>query len=193
MGPRRKRGAASTRSWSGKGDRRCRPYHAAGYRTAGASDPNRACRGGLNPEDIDYVNAHGTGTRLNDSTETTILKHAFGAHASRLAVSSTKSMHGHAMGASGAIELVATMLAMRHDTAPPTINYTEPDPECDLDYVPNTARALRIERRDLELLRIRRPQRGARRPPGLLAREDSRCACPNGSRPGTSRICLSSR
>jgi nodulation protein E len=115
----------------------------------GIDPPVRAIRlalaqAGLNPTDIDYVNAHGTGTRLNDSTETTILKHAFGPHASRLAVSSTKSMHGHAMGASGAIELVATMLAMRHATAPPTINYTEPDPECDLDYVPNTARALRI-------------------------------------------------
>jgi nodulation protein E len=99
----------------------------------------------LNPTDIDYVNAHGTGTRLNDSTETAILKQAFGAHAAGLAVSSTKSMHGHAMGASGAIELVATILALTHNTAPPTINYTEPDPECDLDYVPNTARAIRID------------------------------------------------
>jgi nodulation protein E len=116
----------------------------------GIDPPVRAIRialaeAGLNPDDIDYVNAHGTGTRLNDSTETTILKQAFGAHASRLAVSSTKSMHGHAMGASGAIELVATILAMTHNTAPPTINYTEPDPECDLDYVPNTARAMRID------------------------------------------------
>lgn len=99
---------------------------------------------GLQPEDIDYVNAHGTGTRLNDSTETTILKRAFGNHASRLAISSTKSMHGHAMGASGAIELIATLLAMRHGFAPPTINYSEADPECDLDYVPNTARPLAI-------------------------------------------------
>jgi nodulation protein E len=100
--------------------------------------------GGLRPDDIDYVNAHGTGTKLNDSTETTILKRAFGSHAAKLAVSSTKSMHGHAMGASGAIELIATLLAMRHAVVPPTINYTEADPECDLDYVPNTARPLPI-------------------------------------------------
>jgi nodulation protein E len=100
---------------------------------------------GLRPEQIDYVNAHGTGTRLNDATETTILKRAFGAHASRLAISSTKSMHGHAMGASGAIELVATILAITRGAAPPTINYSERDPECDLDYVPNEARPMRID------------------------------------------------
>jgi nodulation protein E len=97
------------------------------------------------PEDIDYVNAHGTGTRLNDTTETTILKRAFGDHASRLAISSTKSMHGHAMGASGAIELVATILAIARNVAPPTINYSERDPECDLDYVPNEPRPMRID------------------------------------------------
>ena len=100
---------------------------------------------GLRPDEIDYVNAHGTGTRLNDATETTILKRAFGDHASRLAISSTKSMHGHAMGASGAIELVATILAITRGVAPPTINYSEPDPECDLDYVPNQARPMRID------------------------------------------------
>jgi nodulation protein E len=100
---------------------------------------------GLQPDQIDYVNAHGTGTRLNDSTETTILKRAFGEHASRLAVSPTKSMHGHAMGASGAIELVATILAITRGAAPPTINYSEPDPECDLDYVPNEPRPMRID------------------------------------------------
>jgi nodulation protein E len=116
----------------------------------GVEAPAQAIRlaliqGGLEPEQIDYVNAHGTGTRLNDATETTILKRVFGEHASRLAVSSTKSMHGHAMGASGAIELVATVLAITRGMAPPTINYSEPDPECDLDYVPNHARPMRID------------------------------------------------
>ena len=99
----------------------------------------------LDPTEIQYVNAHGTGTLLNDATETTILRRVFGAHANRLAVSSTKSMVGHTMGASGAIEIVATILALRHQTAPPTINYTEPDPECDLDYVPNTAKRMPIQ------------------------------------------------
>ncbi|HEX7795425.1 MAG TPA: beta-ketoacyl-[acyl-carrier-protein] synthase family protein [Vicinamibacterales bacterium] len=99
---------------------------------------------GLRPDQIDYVNAHGTGTRLNDATETTILKRAFGEHAARLAISSTKSMHGHAMGASGAIELIATILGIERSVAPPTINYSEPDPECDLDYVPNEPREMRI-------------------------------------------------
>jgi len=100
---------------------------------------------GLRPDQIGYVNAHGTGTRLNDATETTILKRAFGDHAARLAVSSTKSMHGHAMGASGAIELIATILGIERSVAPPTINYSEPDPECDLDYVPNEPREMRID------------------------------------------------
>jgi nodulation protein E len=94
----------------------------------------------LAPDAIDYVNAHGTATRLNDSAETEILKRAFGAHASRLAISSTKAMHGHAMGASAGLEFVATVLALRHGIIPPTINYGAPDPECDLDYVPNVAR-----------------------------------------------------
>jgi nodulation protein E len=101
-------------------------------------------QGALAPDAVDHVNAHGTGTRLNDSTETTILKRTFGSHAPRLAISATKAMHGHAMGASAALEFVATVLALRHGIVPPTINYTERDPECDLDYVPNTARERRI-------------------------------------------------
>jgi nodulation protein E len=94
----------------------------------------------LNPEDIDYINAHGTGTRLNDSTETLIVKQAFGGHARQVSISSTKSMHGHIMGATGAVELVATVMALDRGVIPPTANYTTPDPECDLDYTPNTAR-----------------------------------------------------
>ena len=89
---------------------------------------------------IDYVNAHGTGTPANDTTETRAIRRAFGAHADALAVSSTKSMHGHALGAAGAIELVATIGALRDGVVPPTANFVDPDPECDLDYVPNTAR-----------------------------------------------------
>jgi len=99
---------------------------------------------GLEPSAIDYVNAHGTATRLNDSTETAVLKLAFGDHARRLAISSTKAVHGHAMGASAALELVATVLAMQDGVVPPTAHYTEPDPACDLDYVPNVARRMRV-------------------------------------------------
>jgi nodulation protein E len=99
----------------------------------------------LEPDQIQYVNAHGTGTTTNDETETKALHKAFGPHAKALAVSSTKSMVGHALGAAGALELVATLLAVREATVPPTIGYLGPDPACDLDYVPNTARALAIE------------------------------------------------
>ena len=115
----------------------------------GVHSPARAitlalAQAGMAPADIDYVNAHGTATRLNDATETTVIKQAFGADAARLAISSTKAVHGHAMGASAALECIATILAVRHGVAPPTANYTEPDPECDLDYVPNTARPMKI-------------------------------------------------
>lgn len=99
---------------------------------------------GLKPEQIDYINAHGTSTELNDKFETMALKTVFGDHARRLAISSNKSMIGHLLGASGAVEFVATLLSMINNTAPPTINYTTPDPDCDLDYVPNQARALPI-------------------------------------------------
>jgi nodulation protein E len=107
--------------------------------------PARAIRMALDeagavPKDVDYVNAHGTGTRLNDPTETKVIKTVFGEHARKLAVSSTKSMHGHTMGATGAVELVATLMAMDRGVIPPTANYHVVDPECDLDYVPNEAR-----------------------------------------------------
>ena len=99
---------------------------------------------GLNPEDVDYVNAHGTGTAANDVTETRALKQVFGDLASKFAVSSTKSMIGHALGGAGALELAAVVLGMRDGIAPPTANYQEPDPECDLDYIPNEAREMEI-------------------------------------------------
>lgn len=98
----------------------------------------------LSPEAVGYLNAHGTGTRANDPTETEAIKRVFGAHAYRLAVSSTKSMHGHALGAAGALELIATLKVLQTGIVPPTANFTRPDPACDLDYVPNTAREMRI-------------------------------------------------
>ena len=100
---------------------------------------------GLSREQINYVNAHGTGTPANDSTETRALRQVFGSHADNLAVSSTKSMHGHTLGAAGALEAVATVLAMQRNFIPPTANFLERDPACDLDVVPNEARAAQIE------------------------------------------------
>jgi 3-oxoacyl-[acyl-carrier-protein] synthase II len=94
----------------------------------------------LTPPDVQYINAHGTSTPLGDEAETLAIKEVFGEHARRLAVSSTKSMIGHTLGASGGIELIATVLGMKHGVIHPTINYRTPDPACDLDYVPNTAR-----------------------------------------------------
>ena len=98
----------------------------------------------LNPEDVDYVNAHGTGTAANDVTETKALKQVFGDNASSLPISSTKSMIGHALGGAGALELAAVVLGMRDGIAPPTANYVERDPECDLDYIPNEPREMEI-------------------------------------------------
>jgi nodulation protein E len=112
--------------------------------------PARAMRAALGDagaaaEAVGYINAHGTATPANDPTETAAIRMVFGAHADRLAVSSTKSMHGHALGAAGAIEAVATVLALRHGILPPTANFEEPDPQCDLDVVPNQARAAEAE------------------------------------------------
>ena len=95
---------------------------------------------GVTPEDVDYINAHGTSTKINDSAETLAIKKAFGEQAYRVPISATKSMIGHPFGAAGAIECVATLESMRNGVIPPTINYETPDPECDLDYVPNQAR-----------------------------------------------------
>ncbi len=95
---------------------------------------------GIAPSQIDYINAHGTSTQLNDLVETKAIKEVFGSHANRLAISSTKSMIGHCMGASGALEAIACVLTIRNGIIHPTINYNTPDPECDLDYVPNQAR-----------------------------------------------------
>jgi 3-oxoacyl-(acyl-carrier-protein) synthase len=119
-----------------------------------AIDPDgaaRAMRAALtdakvNADDIDYVNAHGTGTLLNDKGETVALHKAFGASAERLAVSSSKAVLGHSLGAAGALEFAATALALHNQTIPPTANFEEPDPDCDLDYVPNAARNAPIEK-----------------------------------------------
>lgn len=100
---------------------------------------------GLNPEDVGYINAHGTGTAANDKTECAAVAHAFGAHADRLMISSTKAMHGHCIGGTGAVELLACLMALNDGIIAPTIGYEEPDPECALDVVPNVARQARVD------------------------------------------------
>ena len=102
-------------------------------------------RAGISPDEIDYVNAHGTATLLNDRVETTAMKQVFGGRAKSVPISASKSMLGHLLGAAGSIEAVITMLALQHGIAPPTINLTHPDPECDLDFVPNEARPVKIK------------------------------------------------
>jgi 3-oxoacyl-(acyl-carrier-protein) synthase len=99
---------------------------------------------GLNPEDVDYVNTHGTGTVLNDPAETLAIKLALGQHAYEIPASATKSMTGHIMGATAAMEAIFSILSIRNGVVPPTINYTEPDPACDLDYVPNAPREMPV-------------------------------------------------
>jgi nodulation protein E len=122
-------------------------YHITQPSVAG---PAKAMNWALNdaqvaPESIQYINAHGTGTKVNDSVEVAAIRKTFGSHTDNLLVSSTKSMHGHALGAAGAIEAVATVLSLQHGIIPPTCNYTEFDPECDLDVVPNEARTVSFE------------------------------------------------
>jgi nodulation protein E len=112
--------------------------------------PVRAMRGALRdaqllPEQVGYINAHGSGTLINDPLETRAIRELFGAHADRLAVSSTKSLHGHALGATGAMEAVCTVLALKNGLLPPTANFTAPDPDCNLDVVPNCARSAQVE------------------------------------------------
>jgi nodulation protein E len=123
----------------------------AGHLTApGIEGPARAMKAalldaGFHPEQIDYINAHGTGTAGNDPAETMAIRQVFGPYAEKLAVSSTKSMHGHALGAAGALEAAATLMAMKEGIIPPTMNFLESDPQCDLDVVPNQARKASLQ------------------------------------------------
>ncbi len=136
----KKRGAKIYAELGGEGIT-CDAYHLTAPHPdgKGAAQAMRMAlrKGGLKPEDIDYINAHGTSTPINDPTETKAIKEVFGEHAKKLKISSTKSMTGHLLGAAGGIEAILTVLAIKNQYFPPTINLEEPDPECDLDYVPN--------------------------------------------------------
>jgi 3-oxoacyl-[acyl-carrier-protein] synthase II len=144
----KKRGATIYAELAGYG-RTCDAYHITApdeTGAGGAKGMELAYKdAGLNPEDIDYINAHGTSTPLNDKCETLAIKTALGEEKARsVAISSTKSMTGHLLGAAGAVEAIACALAIRDGKVPPTINYENPDPACDLDYVPNTAREMKV-------------------------------------------------
>ena len=131
---------------------------------------------GLNPDEIHYINAHGTSTSVNDKVETLAIKHVFGEQAYKIPVSSTKSMMGHLIAAAGATELIICLLAIRDGVLPPTINYETPDPECDLDYIPNAARAGPLRRGPVQQLWLRRPEHHADREP--VRRLTAAAACP---------------
>jgi 3-oxoacyl-[acyl-carrier-protein] synthase II len=148
LGHAKKRNAPILAEVSGYG-MSCDAYHITAPDPEG-DGPTRAMQAALkdarlNPEDIDYINAHGTSTKLNDKIETIAIKKAFGDYARKVMISSTKSMTGHPLGAAGGMEFVACCLAIRDGVIPPTINYEYPDPDCDLDYVPNCARKAKVE------------------------------------------------
>ena len=144
----RRRGATVLAEVVGYGTN-CDAYHMTqpSPEGVGAADCMRLCLedGGIQPDAVHYINAHGTSTEFNDANETKAIKRVFGEYAARLAVSSTKSMTGHLLGGAGGVEAVFTVLALENGVIPPTINYEEADPECDLDYVPNVARKAPIE------------------------------------------------
>lgn len=144
----KKRGATILAELAGYG-RTSDAYHITAPESSGEGAmramANAIKDAGLKPENISYINAHGTSTYLNDKVETLAVKKVFGEYASKIPMSSTKSMTGHLLGAAGGVELAASVFAILEDIIPPTINYQTPDPECDLDYVPNEARAHKVE------------------------------------------------